>query len=94
MGTSTDGSVRLHVSPDQSPQPEAGTEKYRAGVAAAQTVNPEEYTRLLQLQELAQQHGYAPDGWGRPSRQQILFILGVCAQFREKKARENHDSGW
>lgn len=85
------GTEEIHavVPPECTQQPKAGaetsTEEYQAGVAAAQIVNPEQYTRLLQLQALAKQHGYAPDEWGRPTRQQILFILGVCASFREMK---------
>ena len=68
-------------------QPNTSTEEYQAGVAAGQIVNPEQYTRLLHLQALAQQHGYAPNEWGRPTRQQILFILGVCASFRKMKLK-------
>ncbi len=56
---------------------------YQDGVRIAQKLNPNQYERLIQLQELARQHGYQDDEWGGPSHDQILFILGVCDRFRD-----------
>ena len=46
-------------------------------------VDQKNYKRLLQLQQLARENGYADkDAYEQVSAEQVLFILGVVQEFR------------
>ena len=63
-------------------------EPYKKGMSAGQEVDKRNYTRLLALQQLARESGYQDKNpHGQISTEQVLFILGVVARFRDDRLK-------